>query len=556
VTKAAGVKISPCDLKRAQRRVHDEGDYVKRLVVLAAAASTGVAGLGAAPLVAQASTAKAPAVSWGACSNETIAFYESIFGVTAECGSLKVPLDYRHPRGKKITLALSRVRHTGTAAQYKGALVVNPGGPGGTGIDFGVRVAGQSSAALKAAYDFIGFDPRGVGSSVPALTCDNDYFKPVRPDYVPGSKAEEAAWVKKSKAYAKACGQKWGWMLGHMKTTDAVHDMDAIRVALGQKKFNYYGASYGTALGSVYATLFPTKVGRMVLDSNVRPSGEWYGDNIDQNYAFDRNAQLFFAWVAKYDSTYHVGTTTDAVRTFYYDTRAKLAKAPAQGIVGPDEFDDSFLVAGYRQSQAIWGELASVLSAFKAGDDDPLVGAFHDFAETTDDNGFAVYSAVECTDAAWPKNWAKWHHDSVKVYAKAPFLTWGNTWYNAPCAFWPAAPGKPVNVRSTKGLPGILLFQATLDAATPFPGGLEMHKRFKGSSLVIEDGGKTHGVVHRGNAPIDAYFDAYLLNGTLPPSTVHVPALPDPVPPAPAAAARALAHTGKQSVQTDIIGRP
>jgi pimeloyl-ACP methyl ester carboxylesterase len=524
---------------------------VKRLVVLASAASLGVASLAAVPLVAQAATAKAPAVSWGSCSNETIAFYESAYGVTAQCGSLQVPLDHRHPTGKKITLALSRVQHTGTAAQYKGALLVNPGGPGGTGVDFGVRVAGQSSAALKAAYDFIGFDPRGVGESVPALTCDTDYFKPVRPDYVPHSKAEEAAWLKKSEAYAKACGQKWGWMLNHMKTTDAVQDMDAIRGALGQKKLNYYGASYGTALGSVYATLFPTKVGRMVLDSNVRPSGEWYDDNIDQNYAFDRNAQLFFAWVAKYDSIYHVGATTAAVRTFYYDTRAKLGKTPAQGKVGPDEYDDTFLVAGYRQSLAIWGELASALSAYKAGDDAPLVGAFSDFAETTDDNGFAVYNAVQCTDAAWPRNWAKWHNDSVKVYSKAPFLTWGNTWYNAACAFWPAKAGKPVDVKSTKGLPGILLFQATLDAATPFGGGVEMHRRFKGSSLVIEDGGKTHGIVHRGNAPIDAYFDAYLLNGTLPPSTVHVSALPDPVPAA--AAARTMA--GALSIGTDLIGR-
>jgi pimeloyl-ACP methyl ester carboxylesterase len=535
---------------------------VKRLVVLASAASLGAASLAAAPLVAQAATAKTSAVTWGACSNETIKFYESVFGVTAQCGNLQVPLDYRHPHGKKITLALSRVQHTGTATQYKGALVVNPGGPGGAGTPFGVRVAGQSSAALKAAYDFIGFDPRGVGDSVPALTCDNDYFKPVRPAYKPANKAAEAAWLKKSAAYAKACGQKWGWMLTHMKTTDAVHDMDAIRGALGQKKLNYYGASYGTALGSVYATLFPKKVGRMVLDSNVRPSGEWYDDNIDQDYAFDRNLNIFFGWIAKYDSTYHLGAKQSTVRKFYYATRAKLLKNPISAQldpadpavlkVGGDEMDDAFLTAGYRASQAIWGGLASALSAYKAGNVTPLVQAFSDYGLTTDDNGFAVYNAVQCTDAAWPRNWAKWHNDSVKVDKKAPFETWNNAWYNAPCAFWPVKAGKPVDVGSRKGLPNILLFQATLDAATPFSGGVEMHKRFKGSRLVIEDGGKTHGIVHRGNAPLDAIFDAYLINGTLPASsTVHFPALPDPVPAT--AAARSQSAT---SGLNDIIGRP
>jgi pimeloyl-ACP methyl ester carboxylesterase len=539
---------------------------VKRLVVLASAVSLGAASLAAVPLVAQAATAKAPAVTWGSCSNETVAFYEGAYGVTAQCGSIQVPLDYRQPNGKKITLALSRVQHTGTSAQYKGALVVNPGGPGGTGIDFGVRVAGQSSAPLKAAYDFIGFDPRGVGDSVPALTCDNNYFNPVRPAYKPPNKAAETAWLKKSAAYAKACGQKWGWMLDHMKTTDAAHDMDAIRNALGQQKLNYYGASYGTALGSVYATLFPTKVGRMVLDSNVRPSGEWYDDNIDQDYAFDRNMNIFFGWIAKYDSTYHLGTKQSTVRDFYYATRAKLLKSPisaqldpadpAVTKVGGDEMDDSFLVGGYRASQAIWNELAAALSAYKTGDNTPLVQAFADFGLTTDDNGYAVYNAVQCTDAAWPRNWAKWHADSVKVDKAAPFETWGNAWYNAPCAFWPAKAGKPVDVKSTKGLPGILLFQATLDAATPFSGGVEMHQRFKGSSLVIEDGGKTHGIVHRGNTPIDAYFDAYLLNGTLPPSTVHVPALPDPVPPSALAQTQATRTSAKASVATDLIGRP
>ena len=146
------------------------------------------------------------------------------------------------------------------------------------------------------------------------MTCDPHFSDPVRPDYVPRTKAAETAWKKKSKAYAKACASKFGWLLPHLKTTDAARDIDAIRAALGQKQINYYGFSYGTYLGATYGTLFPKRVRRMILDGNVDDRGVWYDAQLEQDKAFERNIKFFFGWIAKYDSIYHLGTHREGGR--------------------------------------------------------------------------------------------------------------------------------------------------------------------------------------------------------------------------------------------------
>ncbi|WP_433183139.1 alpha/beta hydrolase [Actinoallomurus sp. CA-150999] len=502
---------------------------MNKLAITSAAAGAGLVVLSLAPLTAQARPAQpAAGLTWSPCAEE------SLSGL--ECATLKVPLDHAVPRGPQITLALSRARHTGTTG-YQGALVVNPGGPGGAGRDFALRVASRLPANLKAAYDVVGFDPRGVGGSSPALSCDTGYFKPVRPDYVPRTGPIEATWLRKSAAYAAACGQKYRSVLPHMRTIDTVEDMDAIRVALGERRLNYFGASYGTYLGAVYATLYPTRVRRMVLDSNVRPSGVWYDDNLDQDRTFERNIDALFGWIAKYDAIYHLGTTQRAVRDFYDATQEKLRAVPAGGIVGADELDDAFLVAGYIDLGSYWPLLASALARYKAGDTAPLINAYTTFGATTDDNGYAVYNAVQCTDVAWPRDWARWRQDNRRLYAQGyRFETWSNAWYNAPCAFWPARAGRPIDIGGVSALPPVLLFQATDDAATPYAGGLEMNRRLKGSRLVIEDGGRTHGVVERGNACVDDKFAAYLATGALPANQSHCARLPEPVPPSTVAA--------------------
>lgn len=532
---------------------------MKKLIGASTAAGLVLAGL---VLPAQASAApQHRPIRWGSCGKDLVdyaALYETLKGATLQCAKIKVPLDHDRPRGEKITLALSRIKHTG--AKKTGTLVVNPGGPGGTGTDYAVPVAGRASAKLRAAYDIVGFDPRGTGGSG-AMSCVADRFEPVRPDPRPANRRDTARLLKEAKAYAKACGRKYGRLLKNMRTTDSARDMEIIRQRLNDGRLDFYGASYGTYLGGVYATLFPRKVGRMVLDSNVAPSRVWYDANLEQDKAFDRSLNIFFGWVAKHNDVYKVGATRKEVRAFYYKTRAELAAKPVSVAldpakpaeltkVGPSELEDSFLVAGYRASGSIWGLLATALAERKAGSDTGIADAYVNLGAADEaGGGYAVYNAVQCTDVQWPRRWKTWQRDAERTSAKYPFITWNNTWYNAPCLYWPAKAGKPVDVRKRSGLPKVLLFQATHDAPTPLAGGLELRKRL-GGHLVIEDGGLTHGVVQRGNARIDAYFENYLLTGRLPARKItHVDALPEPTPPA------ADARTRTTPADEVVLGR-
>ncbi|MBW8483744.1 alpha/beta hydrolase [Actinomadura parmotrematis] len=546
---------------------------MKKLVIAATAAGLGLTGLGAAGTASaapQAPGGTTAGLQWHTCADDIIASvkpYDALSSVKVSdvirCAELQVPLDYSRPNGTKITLQLTLTPHTGSAPA-KGNLVVNPGGPGGQGAPFGARVFAQNSPAMKAAYNVIGFDPRGVGFSKPALTCDPNQSNAPRPDYDHGSAKSVKIWLKRSKQYAAACAanDKIG-LLKHIKTTDSARDLDSIRAALGDKKLDYYGASYGTYLGSVYATLFPKRVGLMALDGNVGPSGVWYDANLSQDVAFDKNMDYYFGWLARYDSVYHLGKTQKAVRSWFYALRAKLAKKPAyatfdgaQYAVGPDELTDVIQNAAYRRSQALWNGYGVGLQAYKAGDLDTFVGTFG--AQVTggaDDNSWAMYLGVQCTDVKWPTNWSKWQRDNDRIDAKHPFLTWGNAWFNAPCIYWPAKAGKPVKIGATRALPkNILMFQSTDDAATPYAGAKELHKILRGSRFIVQDGDRTHCIVHRGSSAVDAYFDAYFLTGKRPKAdTVHLPQLGDPTPPPPATLkAKSLQATGGAPVN-DVI---
>ncbi|MFF4659465.1 alpha/beta hydrolase [Streptomyces sp. NPDC001381] len=455
---------------------------------------------------ASSQSAQAAKVTWKKCATEDYP--------TLQCASVKVPLDYARPQGRKITLALSRVPHT--ARKYQGPLLVNPGGPGGSGLSLAGFVASSLPKTVAAQYDVIGFDPRGVGKSKPALDCKPGYFNPVRPDSVPGTSAIEKANLSRAKSFAKACGTKYADVLPYINTVSAVKDMDQIRKALGAKKINYFGYSYGTYLGQVYAKLFPTRVRRLVLDSIVDPNGVWYDANISQDYAFDARHKALMAWIAKYDSTYKLGTDPAAIEAKWYAMRAELAKKPAGGKVGASELEDTFIPGGYYNGY--WPSLASAFAAYVNDKNAaPLVKAYEGIAaiDASGDNGYSVYTAVQCRDVSWPRDWKQWRKDNWAVYSKAPFMAWNNAWYNAPCAYWPTKTLKPVSVANSK-LPPVLLFQATDDAATPYQGGVTVHRLLKHSSLVVEQGGGNHGITLSGNTCLDKYLAKYLTDGTVP----------------------------------------
>ena len=488
----------------------DERDDVRRLVSAVAAAGVVAAGILATPSAVAApgpaKQAAAASIAWGPCSSDTLK------QAGAECGMLSVPLDYDHPNGEKIQLAVSRVRHTVADAQYQGVMLVNPGGPGGSGLDLSTLGQYVPNGAGDA-YDWIGFDPRGVGSSVPSLTCDGNYFSYDRPFYVPVTPGLEYKWLRMSKDYAKDCKQN-GALLQHIKTTDSAKDMESIRTALGADKINYYGFSYGTYLGQVYSTLFPDRVRRMVLDGNVDPRDVWYKANLNQDVAFNRNIKIYFDWIARYDSVYHLGATEQKVERLFYRTQAKLIGHPAGGIIGPDEWTDVFLSAGYYVFG--WEDVANAFAAYiHDGDYSQLKDLYDSANPPGDDNGYAVYDAVQCTDVQWPTNWNRWRLDNWRTHFRAPFETWGNAWFNAPCVFWPAKAGHPVQVDGSK-VPGILLINETLDAATPFEGALEVRSRYPQSSLVEGVGGTTHAGSLFGDVCVDDTIADYLATGALP----------------------------------------
>ncbi|MFI5494505.1 alpha/beta hydrolase [Actinoplanes sp. NPDC051859] len=482
--------------------------------VLAVAATFALVGCGA--VAATAATAEPPRaaagqpkINWGKCDSVVLQARK------AECGWISVPLDHAEPGGKRIKLAVSRIKHTVSEKKYQGVMLVNPGGPGGSGLTLSVLGDFVPNGA-GGAYDWIGFDPRGVGSSEPALACDGDYSSYNRPPYVPSTAEIEATWRAKAKGYAKDCAKAGGDLLGHLRTTDTVQDMDLIRKALGAEQINYYGFSYGTYLGQVYATLHPDKVRRMVLDGNVNPGRVWYDANLDQDIAFDRNIKIYFGWLAEHHDVFHLGKTAKSVEKRFYKEQAKLVKKPAGGVIGPDELTDVFLQAGYYVFG--WEAVGRAFSALVNDGDHKELKALYDGSYPQGegaDNGYAVYLGVQCTDVKWPSSWSTWKADNWKVHKKAPFETWGNAWFNAPCLNWAAKPGVPVKVNG-KDAPPILLISETLDAATPYTGSLEVRKRFPRSALIEGVGGTTHSGSLFGNACVDDTIAEYLTSGKLP----------------------------------------
>ncbi|MGI5358301.1 alpha/beta hydrolase [Streptomyces sp. CA-252508] len=513
----------------------------RRAGVLIAAGALMAGAVTAVPSAAEpAPKEQAGALAWKACATKQ---YPRL-----QCATVRVPLDHADPGGERITLALSRVPHT--AKTFQGPLLVNPGGPGASGRTLAGFVAASLPARVTAQYDVVGFDPRGVGASRPALDCKPGYFAPVRPDSVPRDQRDERVNLARAASFAKACGDKYGDLLRHMSTVNAARDLDVVRQALGAERINYFGYSYGTYLGTVYAKLFPQRLRRVVLDSVVDPHGVWYGLNLEQDVAFDARHKAFLAWVARHHTTYRLGTDPAKVEARWYAMREALRKKPAGRKVGPAELEDTFLPGGY--FNGFWPTLGEAFSAYvNDKDPEPLVAAHRTLAasDAADDNSYSVYAAVQCRDARWPRDWGVWHRDNWQVYGKAPFSTWNNAWYNAPCAFWPVGSLSAPDL-SNDALPPVLLFQATEDAATPYAGGVAVHRKLRGSSLVVERGGGNHAITLGGNACLDRHLVRYLETGRVPRggagSAVDAvcAATPDPRPAGRAKAAGPAGRTG------------
>ena len=327
-------------------------------------------------------------------------------GTPFECATLEVPLDYADPGGRQITLALIRLPAADPGSRI-GSLVTNPGGPGGSGVEF-LRSSGESlfSQDLRNRFDIVSFDPRGVGDSTP-VECLNgpDLDRLNALDPTPDTPAERNALIAGAKEFDQACIQNSGDLLPHMATTDAARDMDQIRAALGEAKLTYLGFSYGTFLGTVYAGLFPTHIRALVLDGAIDPAQSFVQRNLVQAEGFERalNAYLDDCKARTSCQFYNNGKPAEAFDALMRQIDAKPLPATAIGdsrAVGPGEAFTGVLYSLY--SRQSWPVLSQALALAQRGDGSILLVLADAYNERAPDGTYknvaAANNAVNCHD--------------------------------------------------------------------------------------------------------------------------------------------------------------
>ncbi len=377
-------------------------------------------------------------------------------GSGQDCATLAVPLDHDDPAGPLIELALRRAP-AGDPEDRIGSLLVNPGGPGASGVDF---VDYPFDDAITERFDVVGFDPRGVGAST-ALACGGDVVDAfLAVDSGPDSAAEQDELDAAARAVAEDCAARDGELLAHVGTDDVVRDIDLIRRALGAEQISFVGFSYGTLLGMRYADAFPAGARAIVLDGVVDPAHDLRDFLRGQTVAFEQTMADVFA--ACGDSP----ACPDAGGAAAYDELAARVEAgplEAGGSeLGPADLATAAIYVTY--SPGLWSLFYAALADGLDGDGQAL----YDLAEGYRSfGGFTAYLAVECVDSDHPTGSAEYQAFAGELAAISP--RFGEAIANEllPCAFWPVPPaGTPAPV-SAPGAPPVLVIGNTGDAATP-----------------------------------------------------------------------------------------
>ncbi|MFE7115899.1 alpha/beta hydrolase [Streptomyces sp. NPDC057654] len=487
-------------------------------LAVGAAAVTAASGLSptatAGPPHRSQASAPSPSPSrlrWGACPSPAEA--------ALKCAELAVPLDYRHPGGRKITVEVSRLAST-KPAEKRGVLLLNPGGPGLPGLS--VPALLKLPAKVRDRYDVIGFDPRGVGQSTP-VTCGFTRAQggaASNPPY-PHSAAdvtEQAATAKKLAAQCAA--SRTADLLPHITTANTARDMDRIRAALGAPKISYYGESYGTYLGAVYTTLFPHRGDRVVLDSSLPPEGYDVDALRGQGAGFETRFPDFAKFAAAAPQRYHLGSTPAAVRAKYFQLAARLDKKPVQGYSGTDF---RYVTSGLLRADSESSKLAETWHALDTNQPPPDSGGTGGGAYS--DNFPAAYLGVICGDSRWPTSPAAYQHNVAVDRARYPMYG-AITADIRPCAFWPA-PAEP-KVRITgRGPSDVLMVQNLRDPATPLSGALRTRRALgeRARMVTVDQGGHVAYLTGSNTCGNNAVTD-YLATGKRPAHDAYCSAEP------------------------------
>jgi pimeloyl-ACP methyl ester carboxylesterase len=444
-----------------------------------------------------------------------------------DCTELRVPIDY-----DDLSVGTFRISVLRAAAKDQdnrlGAIVVNPGGPGGSGVDYAYNADYIFSPDVTDVYDIVGFDPRGVAQSEPIACFTSDELDAnLASDSKPDNEAEIAATLTDSKAFAEKCAEKTEY-LEHFTTSETARDMDILRAALGETKLNYVGKSYGTYLGTLYAEIFPANVGRFVLDGAVDPNIPMKDQNLSQAMGFDGALKAFVKDCMTQSDCPFTGTPAQAQATIIATLQAAATDPLPQE--NPADGDDrmiteSLILVGMASSLYDdvdgWPKLRQAFTESAENYGDTFLQLADEYSGRNPDgtfrsNDFDSGAVIDCLDWRDNRTLDQYKADAKEFAIKAPVFGPYIAFAGVHCQFFPqpSTQRAPNTLTEIKTAP-IIVIGTIRDPATPYAWSVSLAKIFTGSRLISLDGdGHTgHG---RGSACVDDAVDAFLLKGTLP----------------------------------------
>ncbi|GAQ55862.1 alpha/beta hydrolase [Streptomyces acidiscabies] len=432
-----------------------------------------------------------------------------------QCATMKAPLDWSKPKGRMIDVALVRTKSSGSADERIGSLLFNFGGPGGSGVDSLPSFA-PDYTALRERYDLVSFDPRGVGRSE-GVRCrdDKEIAAAETVDATPDTPAEERAFFQDADSFGQGCEKAAGELMAHVSTTDTARDMDLMRQVLGDAKTYYFGVSYGTELGGVYAHLFPKNVGRLVLDAVVDPAADAVGHARNQAQGFQLALDNYLK---------STGQDPEEGTRKIADLLERLDANPLSASSGR-RLTQTLAVTGIvtpLYSESAWPSLTRALEKAQDGDGSGLLVLADAYNERDSSGRYGTSSHSQRVISCLDDKQRPTADETRKVLPEferispvfGPYLAWDSAGW---CHDWPVAGQYETPEVSAAGAAPILLVGNTGDPATPYEGARKMADELgEKVGVLLTWKGEGHGAYGSGSDCVDSTVDAYLLDGTVP----------------------------------------
>tara|TARA_Y100000814_G_scaffold213914_1_gene158938 strand:+ start:1337 stop:2869 length:1533 start_codon:yes stop_codon:yes gene_type:complete len=461
---------------------------------------------------------------------ELVPYYHQVLtwescGTGLQCTTATAPLDWDDPAADSIELALIRQPATGTKL---GSLLINPGGPGGSGYEF-VRdsIDYATSARLQSSYDIVGFDPRGVGHSS-AIDCYDDPSELDEYNYgiIPGVEGSDewiAAVRAANAAWGQACLEHTGALLGFVDTTSAARDLDLLRAVLGDEKLNFLGYSYGTFLGATFAELYPDTTGRLVLDGAVDPATSEFEVTLTQAVGFESAFRAYLEdCFTRSDCPF--GGTVDQAMEYTGDLLDLLVASPLTHSDGRQLGADTMFIAIILPlySQENWPYLDILFSEVSQGLTDTAFLLADSYNERNPDGSYAsnsteAFTAINCLDYPSESDIDTMREQAAELQAAAPLFGPRMSYGGTGCADWPFPSTRERGEIAAPGSPDILVVGTTNDPATPYVWAQNLASQLENGHLITYNG-EGHTAYNKSNSCVNDAVDDFFIDGTVPAS--------------------------------------